>query len=221
MANQKAGAWALILGALSFVALMAAHPSHADGAPIIGALTLSSIVHGTAFAMQPILLFGFWSLTRWIGDRALAQMGLCFYALAAVLTILAASMSGLIIPHIIAVAHHAQGALMPGPVDPSSLQPLANYSVWLNRSFASIHVVYFAAAMLLWSIAWSRQSILGWVVRAVGAVVGLGVIAWAVSGTMTLEAQHGALLVTLVQMAWTLLAAIAMLTSRDEKWERQ
>jgi hypothetical protein len=217
MTNEKAGAWALILGALSFIGLMVAHPSHVEGAPIIGALTLSSIVHGTAFATQPILLFGFWSLTRWIGERPLAQLGLCFYGLAAMLTILAASMSGLIIPQIIAVAHHAQGAVMPGPVDPNSLQPLANYSVWLNRSFASVHVVYFAVAMLLWSIAWSRQSILGWIVRTVGALVGVGVIAWAVSGTMTLEAQHGALMVTLVQMTWTLLAAAAMLMSRDAK----
>jgi hypothetical protein len=217
MTNEKAGAWALILGALSFVALMAAHPSHVEGAPIIGALTLSSIVHGTAFAMQPILLFGFWSLTRWIGDRALAQLGLCFYALAAMLTILAASMSGLIIPQIIAVAHHTQGALMPGPVDPNSLQPLANYSVWLNRTFAALHFVYFAVAMLLWSIAWSRQGILSWVVRGVGGIFGIGVIAWAVSGTMSLEAQHGALVVTLVQMVWTVFAAITMLISRDAK----
>lgn len=217
MSNEKAGAWALILGALSFVALMAFHPSHVEGPPIVGSLTLSAIVHGTAFATQPILLFGFWSLTRWIGDRALARVGFCFYALAAILTILAASMSGLIIPQIIAVAHHAAGALMPGPVDPNSLQPLANYSVWLNRTFAAIHVVYFAVAMLMWSIAWSRSGVLGWIVRAVGGVVGLGVIAWAVSGTMTLEAQRGALLVTIVQMLWTLLAAVAMLVSREAK----
>jgi len=215
--NEKAGASALILGALSFIALMAVHPSHTDGPPLLGALTLGAIVHGAAFATQPILLFGFWQLTQWIGDRALARLGLCFYALAAMLTILAASMSGLVIPQIIAVAHHANGALMPGPVDPNSLQPLANYSVWLNRSFASIHVVYFAVAMLLWSIAWARRGVLSWVVRGVGAVVGVGVVAWAASGTMTLEAQHGALLVTVVQMAWTLLAATAMLISRDTK----
>jgi len=216
LTNEKAGAWALILGALSFVALMAVHPSGVSGHPMIGPLSLNSIVHGTAFATQPLLLFGFWQLTQWIGDRALARLGLCFYALAAVLTLLAASMSGLIIPEIIAVAHHTPGALEPGPIDPNSLQPLANYSVWLNRAFATTHVVYFAVAMLLWSIAWPRPGALGWAVRAIGALVGLGVIAWAVSGTMTLEAQHGALLVTVVQMAWTLLAAIAMLVGAKE-----
>ena len=214
MTNEKAGAWALILGALSFVALMAVHPSHADGPPIIGALTLGAIVHGTAFATQPVLLFGFWQLTQWIGDNALARLGLCFCALAAVLTILAASMSGLIIPQIIAVAHHAPGAMIPGPLDPNSLQPLANYSVWLNRSFASVHFVYFAVAMLLWSIAWARAGVFSWIIRIVGGLVGIGVIAWAASGTMTLEAQHGALLLTVVQMLWTLLAAAAMLTAK-------
>jgi hypothetical protein len=215
MTNEKAGAWALILGALSFVALMAAHPMHVEGGPLLGTLTLGAIVHGAAFATQPILLFGFWQLTQWIGDRALARLGLCFYALAAVLTILAASMSGLIIPQIIAVAHHAPGAMIPGPLDPNSLQPLANYSVWLNRSFASVHFVYFAVAMLLWSIAWSRAGPFSWIIRIAGGLVGLGVIAWAVSGTMTLEAQHGALLLTVVQMIWTLLAAFAMLTAKE------
>jgi hypothetical protein len=215
MTNEKAGASALILGALSFVALMAVHPSHAEGPPLLGTLTLGAIVHGAAFATQPILLFGFWALTQWIGDRALARLGLCFYALAAVLTVLAASMSGLIIPQIIAVAHHAHGALVPGPVDPNSLQPLANFAVWLNRSFASVHFVYFAVAMLLWSIAWSRAGAFGWIVRIVGGLAGIGVVAWAASGTMTLEAQHGALLLTVVQMAWTLLAAFAMLTAKQ------
>lgn len=214
MTNEKAGAWALILGALSFVALMAVHPSHAEGPPLVGALTLGAIVHGSAFAMQPILLFGFWQFTQWIGDTALARLGLCFYALAATLTILAASMSGLIIPQIIAVAHHAPGAMIPGPLDPNSLQPLANYSVWLNRSFASVHFVYFAVAMLLWSIAWARAGAFSWIIRIVGGLVGVGVIAWAASGTMTLEAQHGALLLTVVQMLWTLLAAGAMLTAK-------
>jgi hypothetical protein len=214
MTNEKAGASALILGALSFVALMAAHPMHAEGPPIIGTLTLGAIVHGAAFATQPILLFGFWQLTQWIGDNALARLGLCFYALAAMLTILAASMSGLIIPQIIAVAHHAPGAMIPGPLDPNSLQPLANYSVWLNRTFASVHFVYFAVAMLLWSIAWARAGLLSWIIRIVGGLVGIGVIAWAASGTMTLEAQHGALLLTVVQMLWTLLAAAAMLSAR-------
>jgi hypothetical protein len=212
--NEKAGAWALILGALSYIALMAVHPSHSDGGAIVGPLTLNAIVHGTALAMNPVLLFGFWQLSDWIGARALARVALCFYALGAVLVVLAGSMSGLVIPEIISVAHHAPGALIPGPVDPHTLQPLANYSVWLNRIFAGVHAVYFAVAMLLWSIAWSRNGALSWIVRSVGVLVGLGIIAWAVSGTMTLEAQHGALLVTVVQMLWTLLAAAAMLTGQ-------
>lgn len=220
MTNEKAGAWALILGALSYVGLMAVHPSHSDGGTIVGALSLNAIVHGTALAMNPVLLFGFWQLTDWIGPRALARIALCFYALSAVLVVLAGSMSGLVIPEIISVAHHAPGALIPGPIDPHTLQPLANYSVWLNRIFAGVHVVYFAVAMLLWSITWSQKGVLSWIVRGVGVLVGLGVIAWALSGTMTLEAQHGALLVTVVQMLWTLLAAAAMLTANTNSENR-
>ena len=40
----------------------------------------------------------------------MAQLGLRFYALAAIFTILAASLSGLVIPQIIAVAHHGRAA---------------------------------------------------------------------------------------------------------------
>ncbi len=72
-ANAKAGGWALVLGALSYITLMAVHPIHAGG-PSFGALNLNSIVHGTALVMQPVLLFGFWQLTRSMGDRALPQL---------------------------------------------------------------------------------------------------------------------------------------------------
>jgi hypothetical protein len=215
MSTERAGALSLILGAVAFIALMAVHPSHADMAPVLGNLTLSAIVHGVALTVQPILLFGFWALTRWPGDRWLALIAFCFYALSAILTILAATMSGLILPQIMGAAHHAQGAMMGRAMDPHSLQALANYSVWLNRALAALNFVYFAIAMLLWSLGWSRAGVLGWIVRVAGVLGGGGIIVWAVSGTMTLDAQQGALVLTLVQMGWTLLAASAMLMHRD------
>ena len=212
MGNVKAGAWALFLGAASYIALMVAHPTHAGG-PAIGPLSLSAIVHGTAMVAQPVLLFGFWMLTRAMQDRALAQLALCFYALAAATTIIAATLSGLVIPAIIETAHSGaggHGAQLDPEVLRQTLRGQASYTVILNRSFAGVNVGLFALAMLLWSISWPNRALLALLARGVGAIVGLGVIAWALSGTMTLEAQHGALMVTLVQMFWTLLAAAAL-----------
>lgn len=211
MGNVRAGAWALILGALSFVALMAAHPSHVGGA-LIGPLSLSDIVHGAAFLMQPVLLYGFWVLTRFMGDRPLAQIGLCFYGLSATLTMMAATMSALVIARIVDAAHHPEAAGR--AVDVGALQQFANYTVWLNRAFASVHVGLFSVAIVLWAIAWPSRTPLALLTRASGVLVGGAVIAWALSGTMTLEAGHGALLVTIAQMSWTLLAAAALLGAR-------
>jgi hypothetical protein len=218
MKRDRAGGWALIVGAVSNILLMAAHPA-GPGGHAIGALSLSAIVHGTALAMQPVLLFGFWRLTKRMSGRALAELALAFYAVAAVATMIAATLSGLVIPAIMeaGLTHDGPGPL---PSDPEALraqlQAAANMTVWLNRSFAAVHVGLFACATLLWAIAWSGRGALAWVVRAVGALAGLGVLAWAFSGTMTLEAQHGALLATVVQMIWTLLAAAALLSPQKE-----
>jgi len=216
MGNAKAGAWALFLGALSYIALMVAHPTHVGG-PAIGPFSVSAIVHGAALIMQPVLLYGFWMLTRAMQERPLALLALCFYVLAAGATILAATMSGLIIPAIIEAGHVHASPHGP-PIDPEALrqtlQAQANYTVILNRSFAAVHVGLFAVAMALWSIAWPSRGWLAVIARVVGVIVGVGVIAWILSGTMTLEAQHGALLVTLVQMLWTLIAAAALGTAK-------
>ncbi len=211
MKRDVAGAWALILAAALAIALMAVHPMHGASPPILGAMDLNNIVHGAAFVSQALMLFGFWRLTRQMGERPLAQIAFCFFLLAAVLVSMAATMSGFVIPAIMAAAHGAGQA--PGPVDPHSLQPLANYTVWLNRAFATIHVAMFAAAMVLWAMAWPARAILDWIARLLGLVIGLGILAFAFSGLMTLEAQHGALLVTIVQMAWVFVAAAAMLAA--------
>ena len=220
-ANTKAGGGALLVGAIAYVGLMAVHPSH-PGGPQIGALSLNAVVHGTALVGQPVLLYGFWQLTRMMGDRALAQLALCFYVLAAGAVIIAATLSGIVMP-LIMEAGRTRGASMPGPAPSDmevlrqALQSQAIYTMWLNRSFAGVHVGLSSLAILLWSIAWPSRAALALFTRGIGVLAGLGVIAWALSGTMTLEAQHGALLVTLVQMGWAVLAALTLTSARTEK----
>jgi hypothetical protein len=218
LGNAKAGAWALIVGASSYIALMAVHPSHAGG-PAIGALSLNAVVHGAALVMQPVLLYGFWQLTRSMQERPLAEIALCIYALAAALTMLAATLSGVVIAAIIDAGHVRGGH--GAPIDPEALrqtlQAQANYTVILNRSVAGVHVGLFALAMLLWSLVWPSRAALTLIARIVGVIAGAGVIAWALSGMMTLEARHGALLVTLVQMLWTIMAAAALLRAPAPK----
>jgi hypothetical protein len=215
MSMDRWGAGALILGSVAYIALMAVHPSHV-GPPILGHLSLSALVHGTALFVLPILAFGFVTLAGRLGlDRPLPALGLSFYAFSAMIVMLAGTMSGLVIPEIVEAAHDPpRGA----PADPEALrvqlQGLANYTIWLNRSFAQVHVALFSVAMTLWSLAWPARGVGDWVVRALGLVVGAGVLVWQISGTLALEAQHGALAVTLLHSLWTIMAASLLLRAR-------
>ena len=215
---DRGGAVALILGSIAYIALMAVHPTHAGGVPVLGHLSLSALVHGTALATAPVLAFGYVALAARLGfDRAIPVLGLAFALLGIVFGMLAGTMSGLIIPEIMQAAHvtrHAGAA----PVDPvalqAQLQGAANYTVWLNRSFAQVHYAMFSVAMILWCVAWAGRGLAGWVVRGLGLLIGLAILAWQISGMSNLEAGHGALIVTLGQSLWALMASSLLLSPR-------
>ncbi len=219
MALDRAGAAALILGAIAYIALMAVHPSHV-GAPIVGHLSLSALVHGTALFVGPVLAFGYAALTAKLGlTRPLPLLGLAFCFFGALFGMMAGTMSGLVIPEIVQAAHVRVPAHS-GPVDTEALQrtlqAAANYTVWLNRSFAQVHYAMFSIAMILWSIAWTQGGVVGWVVRGLGLSIGIATLLWQISGASNLEAQHGALMVTLGHMLWTLIAASLLLGPRKD-----
>jgi hypothetical protein len=218
--SDRWGAGALILGSILYIALMAVHPSHV-GPAIIGHLSLSALVHGTALFINPMLAFGFVTLTLRLGlNRPLPLLGLVFYLFAAIIVMLAGTMSGLIVPEIVSAGREPPRMFAMATDDPETrrmlLQTLASYTVWLNRAFAQVHVALFSVAMILWCVAWPARAWSDWVVRIVGLVLGLAVLAWQLSGQLTMEAQHGALVVTLAHSLWTLLAASLLLRPRDE-----
>jgi hypothetical protein len=217
---DRAGAAALVVGSIAYIALMAVHPSHV-GPPVLGHLSLSALVHGVALLINPVLAFGYAMLTARLGlNRALPVLGFSFYISGAMLVMLAGTMSGLVIPEIIQAGHATAPSHGGAPIDPEALherlQSAANYTVWLNRSFAQVHYAMFSIAMILWSIAWTARSAAGWIVRVVGAALGVAVLAWQLSGTSNLEAQHGALMVTLGHALWTIMAASLLLSPRTD-----
>lgn len=210
MSMERAGGLALATGAIAYIALMSVHPSHAGGNPQFGPFTLSGIVHGVALTVKPILVFGFFAFSRWLSfEKPLVALAFSFYALAALFTMLAGTMSGLMFPYMVAAAHAPGG-------DVESIRLLAQYTTWLNRSFAQVHYDFVSVAILLWSIAWPAKSPLAWIARALGVAVGVGVLGWQFSGTMNLEACQGALIVTAAQGVWTLCAAAALLHAKKD-----
>jgi hypothetical protein len=209
MNMERWGAVALIVASLFYIALMAVHPSHAGG-PIIATFSLSGVVHATAMVMKPVFLFGIIVFSRHLGwERPLVLLGLCFYVLAAPFTMLAGTMSGVVFPYMIQAAH------TPG-ADVAAIQPFAQYTTWLNRSFALVHYQLVSIAILLWCIAWPARGALAWIARVVGFISAAGVIGWFLSGTINLEARQGALIVTVAHGLWTLLAAAVLLTTRPK-----
>ena len=208
MTMERAGALALILGGVAYAGLMAAHPTHAGGAPLIGSFSLSGVVHATALVMQPVLAFGFLAFSRFLGlDRPLVALALIFYGLAAVFTMAAATMSGLVFPFI-AEAAHAPGA------DIESMRTLARYTTWLNRSFAQVHYDLGSIAILLWSIGWPARTAFDWFARILGFAVAFGILGWHLSGAMNIEARQGALWMTLAHAGFIFVAAAALLRAK-------
>ncbi len=219
MTLDRGGAIALILGSIAYIALMAVHPSHI-GPPVIGHLSLSALVHGTALFVGPMLAFGYAAIAARLGlNRPLSAMGLAFCLAGALFGMLAGTMSGLVIPEIVQAAH-VRAPAHGWPIDTEglqqTLQAAANYTVWLNRSFAQVHYAMFSIAMILWCIAWTQSGVSGWIVRGLGLLIGIATLAWQISGTSNLEAQHGALMVTLGHMFWTLMATSLLLAPRKD-----
>lgn len=199
MTFERAGALALIAGTLAMIVVMAHHPEGIHQGPDAAAmLRLALIVHAVAIAATPVLTFGMFAVTRYLGATPAATLGLVFYAFGALTVMLAATMSGLVAPRLIeAGANH----------------DLLRLSWSSNQSFATIHVGMFCAAILFYALAWGSKGVMAAVVQVTGFIIGLGVLAWLVSGTLTLNVQ-GMGAVVLAQGLWFVLAAIAMLIER-------
>lgn len=201
MTLEKSGALALILGSIAGITLMAMHPTHADAGPMLGAFTLNQVVHGTAMVAAPVLTFGAYVLARVMGlERPLPVLGLVFYLFGALVILIAAAMSGFIMPEIIEAAH-TPGAAETG-VD---FQGLANITHWINQTFANMHTSFVALALLSWAIAWRK----GWVMKILGLVIALGQLAWQLSGTLTLNI-HGMGAIVLLQAIWMISAGVLL-----------
>jgi hypothetical protein len=215
MKLERAGAMALILGTAAMIGVMALHPAgvpHGPGAS--GVLRLGLIVHAVAIATAPVLTFGFFVLTRSFGfSNAPATLAFFFYLFGAIAVMMAATMSGFVAPRLIEAQMAASGA------DQAMIHALLRLEWYLNQSFATLHVALFSGAIALWALSWPDKGVLAAIIQITGLAVGLGVFAWLVSGTLTLNV-HGMGAVVLAQSVWIVLAAVGLLV-RDQNPARR
>lgn len=206
---ERTGALALILGTVAMLGVMALHPSGVPHTADAGRIVLLGIVvHGVAIAFAPVLTFGMFALTRSIGFATpAASLAFFFYLFGAIAVMLAATMSGLVAPRLIQALTAATGA------DKDLLHGLLRLEWYLNQSFATLHVGFFSAALVLYAFAWPEKGALAAAIQIAGFLVGIGVFGWLVSGTLTLNV-HGMGAVVIAQGAWFILAAIGLLSRK-------
>ena len=218
MSNVRAGAAAMIVGAILTMLVFGFHPSHVVETPVAGPFTLSQLVHGTALVAVPLMAFGWWQLGDWLGqEKAGPRLAVVLAFLAAATTVNAAVISNFVTPtaaRISAAAHtapHAAPAAHKTPTPHQAghrpLPPLVSLSVAMNRGFAQVHVTFLSLALLLFGFALrSRSALLGWT----GVAVGAGPLLWQFSGQFS-PSTHSMPLIVFPQAVWMIAVAAVML----------
>ena len=198
--NRKAGI-ALICGSFGAVATMAIHPT--GSTPHLS--IVSAIAHGLALLSILLLLLGTIGLTVILnaGDR-LAVTALVTYSFATVAVMLAATVSGFIMPNLISMMARdtAAGGAPWRIVIASFFQ--------INQVFSKLYSVGGSLAICLWSVACLRQG-RPMASAIYGAVSAPLVVLLILVGHLRLDI-HGMAIVMLSQVIWFVLMGVWLRT---------
>lgn len=223
MGGVRGGAMALIAGSVITCLVFAFHPSHIGTHPVVGAFSLSQLVHSAAIIAAPLLLFGLWDVARWSGfDQPGNRLAVVCAALAMVLSVNAAVVSSFVTP---AAAEASGGVMEPSPgaqvvaadghryvvvTRMQDLPPLVRVAVALNRGLAQANVALLSIALLLFGLGlWKQARALA----GVGMLVGAFPLLWQVSGRFSPE-THTMPLIAFTQGAWLIWVGSRMLSRR-------
>jgi ABC-type multidrug transport system fused ATPase/permease subunit len=196
--NRKAG-WALILGSVGGMVTMAIHPVGGGklSAEQVGHLmSMSGIAHGLALVSVLLLFPGTCGLAKFLaGPDRMAFSALVTYGFAAVAIMIAASVSGWIVPDIM--------KLMTRDV-------AANEGTWrmmiasifrINQAMARIYSVGAAVAITLWSVCCLREGRLSRGMAIFGCVTAPLIAVLIFVGHLRLDV-HGMTVVMLSEVIW-------------------
>jgi len=206
MQRDAAGGASLIAGAIMGLVTMALHPTGSDiarDASTQGALSMA--VHALALAAVPILLYGLWVLTRRLSNEGgvLPELALSFYGVAAVATILAATVSGFLSTDIITRMVSLTGE------ERDVAGALLHYSFEINQAFARVYAAASSIAIALWSLTILRQSGMSRAAGYVGMTVATLALVAVLSGKLRLGI-HGFGAVILAQALWLIMVGVQL-----------
>jgi hypothetical protein len=207
--DRKAGV-ALLAGSLGGIVTMAIHPTGAASltADQVAHLSLvSAIAHSLAMLSVLLLFLGACGVARRLAaaDR-IAFAAIVTYGFACVAIMIAAAVSGFIVPGIM------KHMVRDDPADAHQWQIVIAGIFQINQAFARIYSVAASIAIILWSVSAQRNGGLGRGVAIYGCVIAPLLILGIAIGHLRLDV-HGMTVVMLGQVIWFIIVG-AQLCSR-------
>ncbi len=201
MITSRFAARALVVGTIGLFVTMGLHPTGAEAlanAESGGLNLLARGVHALAIAMMPLLLVGFFGVTRRLKARpGLSACAFAAWGLALVSVLMAAIMSGLVAP---AVADRIAAT---AAAERDDLLRLLRFTGTLNQAFAAVYVALGGAAIVAWSLALRAERTVPRLLPWLGVLVGVAAAVGTLSGRLALDVMgFGA--VVLGQGVWML-----------------
>jgi len=135
----------LIIGSVLITITMILHPAGGDIPHLLRMKTFIITTHCMAIASIPLMVFGFWGLTRRLGsDNGLALLGFIIIVMGLLAAMCAAAVNGLALPFFL--NHYQEGNSL------ETITPILNYSLSLNHAMDYIFIGACCISILLWSI---------------------------------------------------------------------
>ncbi|HZR78323.1 MAG TPA: hypothetical protein VFA58_03900 [Chthoniobacterales bacterium] len=208
MRENRLGAIALIIGAISGIVVLTFHPGGGGGSahrvtPAQFEILIGVIVgvHVLAISGLPFCFLGATALSRKIDTpNRVALVALVVYGFSLLAMMIAATMSGLITPALLRkVATHAP--------DADQWHMFSQYTHTVNQAFAQIGALGTCVAIILWSVIIIKRRVLSMSLGIYGVILGLAILVCFFAGKVDLE-LHGFQLITLAQSIWFVVAGI-------------
>jgi hypothetical protein len=216
--DRKAGI-ALILGTIGGIVTMAMHPVGSGSLTASQAQHLalvSAIAHSLAIVSFVPMFLGALRLTLRLTSREthgnedrLSITALVTYALAIVAILIAASVSGFIVPA--SIRHMVADDPAYAPQWKIAISAIFQF----NQAFARIYSIATSVAIVLWSASALRNGGLGRGVATYGCILPPIVIVLIAVGHLKLDV-HGMAVVVLVQAIWFIVAALHIYKHPDQ-----
>jgi hypothetical protein len=212
MTDDRKSGIALIAGSLGGVLTMAIHPTAAASltAEQVGHLSvISGIAHSLAMVSVLLLFLGACGLARRLAaaDR-ISFAAIVTYGFACVAIMIAAAVSGFIVPGI--MKHMVRDV----PAAEHQWQIVIDGIFQINQAFARVYSVAASIAIILWSVSALRNGGLGRGVAIYGCVVAPLIIVGIGIGHLRLDV-HGMAVVMLGQTIWFILVGSQLYTFAD------